>query len=797
MIVESELPIAIEILQPNKGDRIVEDANFGDYKLDCLVREGNFLKAQPVKGLSDQVCWVVRLDSGKQGFFDPSICKITERAAASILVEESKTETPLEPQFKVGDRVYQDNPDKTGVITKISRGKALVSVGDRTVIVPIGRLHHCDPNYSPIPKKSEEEIKAEEESAIARARDEYLKSQIELPFDYEIPDNEKGNECYTPAYVLDVCRDFLGGFDLDAFSNAIAQRTVRAEVFWTKKDNALTKDWSGFKRKWCNPPYRKLASDGIIDKILSYIHIGETLLLVNSSTSAKWFHKCMDACTAYLHPNKRIPFYNPYSEIEYKNGKKRSGNEHDQTLFYFGDRPLEFAKALSTLGNAVQPIRKLCLATSTGLEALEPSAMQPESPAKLKRSGIPISAKTLKPSTAQTSLKSRSLETLEKRSHQQELISTQGDSPVQEPPTQGQKQDSNIQSLLSGLNISGLSTKDDPDSLSSKTQLQLLITHCEQYLEDSEWLAISGKIRKSYKQLSLEVPKRGSDYLSLDTLTSNKGVKSRSSGQSKCEKWFRDKGLLLDTQCLSPQMMAVLFGFPSEWTKCLWDVQEEAKEESDLDISLEEPSTLTVVQQSLKESCTLIAVLVGTIVKPKFNGGTGKVVSSTKKKISVSWSGANNVVTYSIADFHNQIDILSLPSPSIDETNLANLDDAIATKPSKSVAISRMDEVLGVNASLDERLAYLQSERDRLIASGASPKGIWIEKSKPAHKPNFVQAVWKSDKPRPEWGDKKSQYIGEYGKDKHKSAIAIHQAGQQLRIVEREIKSIEKKLSKS
>ena len=822
MIVESELPIAIEILQPNKGDRIVEDANFGTYRLDCLVREGKFLKSVPVKGLSDQVCWVVKLDSGKQGFFDPSICKITERAAASVLVEESKTETPLEPQFKVGDRVYQENPDNTGVINKISRGKALVSVSDRTVIVPIGRLHHCDPNYSPIPKKSEEEIKAEEEAAIAKARGEYLKSQslqvvesilveavkpalvevvgkeILLPFDHEIPDKEKGDENYTPDYFIEACRNFLGWFDLDPFSNAIAQKSVRAKTFWTKHDNALTKDWTPYLKKFVNPPYSQRLIGKCIDKILEFCAIGETILIVNSSTSAKWFQRCKNACSAYLNPSKRLPFYNPYREIQYLNGtKKRSGNEYDQTVFYFGTRPLEFAKAMEHLGSCSIPIKKSsCLPTTTGLEVLEPSVMQPESPAKLKQLVIQTSAKMLKPSTVQTSLKSQSLETLDKRSHQQELISTQGDSPAQEPPTQGQKQDSNIQSLLSGLNISGLSTKDDLDSLSSKTQLQLLITHCEQYLEDSEWLAISGTIRKSYKQLSLEVPKRGSDYLSLDTLTSNKGVKSRSSGQSKCEKWFRDRGLLLDTQCLSPQMMAVLFGFPMDWTKCLWDVQEEAKEESDLDISLEEPSTLTVVQQSLKESCTSIAVLVGTIVKPKFNGGTGKVVRSTKKKISVSWSGANNVVTYSIADFHNQIDILSQPIPSIDETNLANPDDAIATKPSKSVAISRMDEVLGVNDSLDERLAYLQSERDRLISSGASPKGIWIEKSKPAHKPNFVQAVWKSDKPRPEWGDKKSQYIGEYGKDKHKSAIAIHQAGQQLRIVEREIKSILKKQEK-
>lgn len=733
-LIQAELPLV-----PNVGDRIREDCNNKTWgqPLKSLITEGEFIESVEKYGTQ---YWKVRLDNGKTTNFNPSDCEIIERAAASVLVEEIKSEIPLEPVFKVGDRVYQENPDNTGVINKISRGKALVSLGDRTVIVPIGRLHHCDPNYSPKPKRSEEEIKAEEEAAIAKARDEYLKSQslqvvesilveavkpvlvevvgkeILLPFDYEIPDKEKGDENYTPDYFIEACRSFLGWFDLDPFSNAIAQKSIRAKTFWTKHDNALTKDWTPYKKKIVNPPYSQGLIGKCIDKILEFCAIGETILIVNSSTSAKWFQRCKNACSAYLNPSKRMPFYNPYREIQYLNGtKKRSGNEYDQTVFYFGTRPLEFDQAFGHLGSGSIPIKKLCSSISTGLEALEPLVIQPESPARSKQLDIRTSAKTLKPSTAQTSLKSRSLETLEKSLHQQELISTQGDFPAQEPQTQEPKQDYYIQSLLSGLNISELSTKDDPASLSSKTQLQLLVTHCEQYLEDSEWLAISGTIRKSYRQLSLEVPKNAKDSLSLPTLTTNKGVKSRSSGQSKCEKWFRDNGLLLDTQCLSPQMMAVLFGFPSEWTKCLWGVQEDRTGASDLDISLEEPSTLTVVQQSLSESCTSIAASV-------------LVVN---------------------------------------------------------------------NSSLDERLAYLQSERDRLISSGASPKGVWLEKSKPAHKENFVQVVWKSDNPRPEWGDKRSQYIGEYGKEKHLSAIAIHQAGQQLRIVEREIKSIEKKLRKS
>ncbi|MCA6572123.1 MAG: hypothetical protein IM549_02440 [Pseudanabaena sp. M53BS1SP1A06MG] len=776
MIVESELPIAVEIIQPNKGDRIVEDANFGNYRLDCLVREGTFLGTKPVLGMSNQVCWVVRMDNGRQAYFDPSACKIVERA-----------DIPLEPELKVGDRVYQGNPDKTGVITKISRSKASVDIGDGAIVtVPLNKLNHCSPDYLPKPSKSLEEIQAEEEAAIAKARDEYLKSQIELPFDYDIPDNEKGNECYTPAYVLDLCRDFLGGFDLDPFSNAIAQRTVRAKIFWTKADNALTKDWSSFKRKWCNPPYRKLSSDGIIDKILSYAHIGETLLLVNSSTSAKWFHKCMDACTAYLHPNKRIPFYNPYSEIEYKNGKKRSGNEHDQTLFYFGDRPLEFAEALKSLGNAVQPIRKTesssfeigqfvdtnhcgknleiieikgailicknslgqqfgidqksCSHTLTYSVEHVHSLKQRRKQGKLKPLRQLTSAQMPKQSVEHTSLKQASTVISAITIHPKELTSLQVDSHAQELPIVEPEQGLTTKNLDYGLNTSESLTKDDHVLQSLKIHQALSLQDYEQYLEDSEWSDIVGMIRKSCRLTGSEVPKKDPESLSLPTLTSNKGTKrSRPAGQSRCEKWLKDNGFLQSTQVLSAEMMCVLFGFPKDWTQCLSDAIATQKEESEVDTCLEDQSISTVQVLYSKES----------------------------------YFSTDNSEDFSY----------------IEETNLANSDHAIATKPSKSVAISRMDEVLV--GSLDDRLAQLHQERDRLIQSGASPKGIWIEWSRPSGKA-FKQACWKSDKPRDEWGKKKSKYIGEFDGDAHKSAIAQYLAGKKLQEIEKEIKRLSK-----
>lgn len=89
-----------------------------------------------------------------------------------------------------------------------------------------------------------------------------------------------------------------------------------------------------------------------------------------------------------------------------------------------------------------------------------------------------------------------------------------------------------------------------------------------------------------------------------------------------------------------------------------------------------------------------------------------------------------------------------------------------------------------------ERLEFLRSERDRLINSGASPQGVWLERSKPAGK-NFVQVVWKSSTPRTDWNNCKSRYIGKENSDEHLSAIAQHKAGQKLREIEKEIKKLE------
>jgi hypothetical protein len=350
-----------------------------------------------------------------------------------------------------------------------------------------------------------------------------------------------------------------------------------------------------------------------------------------------------------------------------------------------------------------------CLPISIISEESEHSPLQPKTLKKSQQSPTSTSTKTRKKSINPTSKKSQYIPTSETIPHREELTSLQEDSLAQEQAPQVQKQDSITKSLNSGLNISDVSEKDSPDLQLSKIPQDYSIAEWEQSYKayPKAGTMQSGKLSVLP---CLEVPKGVKEFLSLPTLMTGLG-KGRNAGATKCEKFLKDKGILPNTHSLSPQMMALLFNFPPNWTECLWESPKEAEE-----------------------------------------GTTSENSSGAQSMSTVPPSHSNEFSTYT-------------------EFSQNNID-------------AKSDFPL-------ERLAFLQSERDRLIASGASPKGIWLEKSKPSGK-DFVQVVWKSDKARPEWGDRKSKYIGKENSDEHLSAIAQHLAGQKLRKIEREIKELSK-----
>jgi hypothetical protein len=178
---------------------------------------------------------------------------------------------------------------------------------------------------------------------------------------------------------------------------------------------------------------------------------------------------------------------------------------------------------------------------------------------------------------------------------------------------------------------------------------------------------------------------------------------------------------------------------------------------------------------------------------------TGIITAIDNLNIEVIWEGEDDSDCYSkshigYGQWWEKLD----PLPSIDAVELPVFEDAIAPEPSKSVVGLRIDE-RSVSVLVEkveqpvlvesDRLQFLLEQRDRLINSGASPQGVWLCSGKVPHR-DFIQVVWKADKPHPWLGDRKSRYIGKLGGEDHLSAIAQHRAGQELRKIEREIKKI-------
>jgi hypothetical protein len=352
-------------------------------------------------------------------------------------------------------------------------------------------------------------------------------------------------------------------------------------------------------------------------------------------------------------------------------------------------------------------IKPCTLHTSTISEALEPLALQPETLEKSPQLPISTSAKTRKKSINSTSQMSVSTQISEITVPQKELTSSLAASPAQEPVSQVQEQDLTTPNHQCGLSTCDASERDSPSLSLSKIPLDYSIAEWELSYKG---YPKAGTMRNG--RLSplpcLEVPKKESGFLSLPTLTTGLGS-GRNAGATKSEKWLKDNHFVQSTQALNPQIMALLFAFPMDWTECLLESPKESEDAMMLENSLGEQLTLTVQQSPLSESCTYTEF------------------------------SANNI-----------------------------------------------------NASSSDRLEFLLEQREKLIASGACPDGVWINCGKVPHR-DFKQAVWKSHKPRPEWDNKKSKYIGEFGKEAHISAIAQHRAGQELRKVEREIRKLQVK----
>jgi len=148
-----------------------------------------------------------------------------------------------------------------------------------------------------------------------------------------------GDDWHTPSKYVEAARAVMGSIDLDPFSSAQANGTVKAERYFTVEDDALTAEWAGCPNQtvFMNPPYGKLATDAVNRFIDQYQakSFTQAIVLMNSSTDTKWCQALLNACSAFCLTDHRIAF-------DDAGGKAKSGNTKGQIFFYFGRNTSRF-----------------------------------------------------------------------------------------------------------------------------------------------------------------------------------------------------------------------------------------------------------------------------------------------------------------------------------------------------------------------------------------------------------------------------------------------------------------------
>lgn len=147
------------------------------------------------------------------------------------------------------------------------------------------------------------------------------------------------NEWYTPPHIVEAVREVLGGrIDFDPFSSEAANATVKATLFLTKEDDALTAQWMT-GTCFVNPPYER----GLIGKAITKTirHLDDTrntgIVLVNADTGTTWFQDLLRNASAVCFLRGRLHF------VDGTGTRISNGNTRAQAVFYFGAKVNTFA----------------------------------------------------------------------------------------------------------------------------------------------------------------------------------------------------------------------------------------------------------------------------------------------------------------------------------------------------------------------------------------------------------------------------------------------------------------------
>jgi len=156
--------------------------------------------------------------------------------------------------------------------------------------------------------------------------------------------NSGENEWYTPPDIIERARGAMGAIDCDPASSSFANKNVKANTFYTVKDNGLVRKWHGCI--WLNPPYAQpLCSqfcEAVTHKFLDK-EIEQACVLVNNATETAWFQGTLRVASAVCFLEGRVKYLD-------KTGQPANSPLQGQAVLYFGSRVKEFVTRFSNAG---------------------------------------------------------------------------------------------------------------------------------------------------------------------------------------------------------------------------------------------------------------------------------------------------------------------------------------------------------------------------------------------------------------------------------------------------------------
>ena len=144
-----------------------------------------------------------------------------------------------------------------------------------------------------------------------------------------VSNNSGENEWYTPEYLIESARLVLGNIDLDPASSELANKTVKAGMYYTKEKSGIDKNWFG--NVWLNPPYAQPLisqfSQAVINKRKGY---KQAIILVNNATETNWLQEMIRISDCICLLKSRVKFID-------MDGKASGAPLQGQIVLYIGN----------------------------------------------------------------------------------------------------------------------------------------------------------------------------------------------------------------------------------------------------------------------------------------------------------------------------------------------------------------------------------------------------------------------------------------------------------------------------